>query len=130
MVELFSYLSLEAGREHTSSYTQGVEAERNAKRARITIVIVRQPRDRAVNLWFPCVGSFLATLLVFYSTATYIFCFCPLEFRKCLVVPCPCFFLWSETNIFIAVDDLVMNLLDDKYISQRSWCSWLSFVLV
>lgn len=129
MVELFSYLSLEAGRQHTSSYTQGVEAERKAKRERITIVIARQPRDRAVNLWFPCMGSLLATLLVFYSTATYPLLL-SLEFRKCLVGPCPCFFLWSGTNIFLAVDDLVMNLLDDNYISQRSWCSWLSFVLV
>ena len=71
MVELFPYLSLEAGRQHTSSYTQGVEAQRKAKRERITIVIARQQRDQAVNLWFPCMGSFLATLLVFYSTATY-----------------------------------------------------------
>lgn len=53
MVEMFSYLSLEAGWKHTSSYTQDVEAEHNAKRERVSIVIARQPRDQAVNLSFP-----------------------------------------------------------------------------
>lgn len=130
VVELFSYLSLEAGRKHMSSYTQGVEADRNAKCERISIVIARQPRDQAGNLWLPRMGSFLATLWVSYFTDTCIFCFFPLEFKKCLVVPCPCFFLWSGTNLFLDVDDLVMNLLDDNHISQRSWCSWLSFILV
>lgn len=61
VVEIFSYLSLEAGRKHTSSYTQDVEAEHNAKRERVSIVIARQPRDQAVNLSFPWMGSFLAT---------------------------------------------------------------------
>lgn len=78
---------------------QGIEAERHAKRERISIAIARQPRDQAVNLGFLCTGSFLATLLVFCSTAIYVFCFFPFESRKCLVVPCPaCFFLWSGTN--------------------------------